>query len=122
MLTTTLNIHPVRAGGTIYIRADGSIDPPTANITTVDNLTYTFTYSNYDEIVVERDNVTLSGAGYTLQGMGNISTSYTYGILLSGRSNVTIRDVVIRDFRYGIGIYGSARETLTSPIFNHTRK
>jgi hypothetical protein len=28
--------------GTIYIRADGSIDPPTALISTTDNITYTF--------------------------------------------------------------------------------
>jgi len=34
-----LNIETVKASGTIYIRADGSIDPPTANITTTDNVT-----------------------------------------------------------------------------------
>jgi len=42
-LTLALNIQPVKASGTIYIRADGSIDPPTAPISTDDNVTYTFT-------------------------------------------------------------------------------
>jgi hypothetical protein len=37
-------IQVVKAdGGTIYIRADGSIDPPTIPISTVDNVTYTLT-------------------------------------------------------------------------------
>jgi len=38
MLTLAFDIRPVKAQlGTIYIRADGSVDPPTANITSVDN-------------------------------------------------------------------------------------
>ena len=56
MLTLAFNIQPVKASGTIYIRADGSIDPPSANITSADNVTYYFTENNYDEIVVERSN------------------------------------------------------------------
>ena len=32
MLTLAFDIQPVKASGTIYIRADGSIDPPTAPI------------------------------------------------------------------------------------------
>ncbi len=43
MLTFAYNIQPVKASGTIYIRADGSVDPPTAPISTVDNVTYAFT-------------------------------------------------------------------------------
>lgn len=39
---------------TIYIRADGSVDPPAAPISSVDNVTYTFTDNIYDNIVVER--------------------------------------------------------------------
>ena len=87
MLLTSLapNIQPVEASGTIYIRADGSIDPPTANITTVDNFTYTFTDNILDSIVVERDNIVVDGVGYALQGRTS----------LSGRSNVTIKDITI---------------------------
>ncbi len=35
MFTLAFNIQPVRAGGIIYIRADGSIEPSTAPISTL---------------------------------------------------------------------------------------
>ena len=47
MLTLAFNIQPVKASGTIYIRADGSIDPPTAPIQR-DGDVYTFTNNIYD--------------------------------------------------------------------------
>jgi hypothetical protein len=40
-LGLSIEVQRVEASGTIYIRADGSIDPPTAPISTVDNVTYT---------------------------------------------------------------------------------
>jgi len=84
-LIMTFDIGPVEASGTIYIRADGSIDPSTANITTIDDFTYAFTDNIVnDEIVVQRDNIVIDGAGHTLQGTGSGA-----GIWLSGRSNVT---------------------------------
>ncbi len=43
MFSLALNIQPVKAKRTIYIRADGSIDPPDAPISTLDNATYTLT-------------------------------------------------------------------------------
>ncbi len=54
MLTLAFDTRPVEASGTIYIRPDGSIDPLTAPISTLDKVTYTFT-SNVinDSIVVE---------------------------------------------------------------------
>jgi S-adenosylmethionine:tRNA-ribosyltransferase-isomerase (queuine synthetase) len=52
MSTFAFDIQRVEASGTIYIRADGSIDPPTANITSTDNIIYMFSDSNYDEIIV----------------------------------------------------------------------
>lgn len=90
------DIKPVKASGTIYIRANGLIDPPTAPISTVDNITYTFTNNINDSIVIERSNIVVDGIGYTLQG-----TSGT-GIDLTGRSNVTIRKINIKDFIYAI--------------------
>jgi parallel beta-helix repeat protein len=97
MLTLAFNIQPVKASGTIYIRVDGSIDPPTANITTADNITYTFTDNNYDGIVVERGNIVIDGNGYTLQGTGSGS-----GFYWSGINNVTIKNTKIRGFYHGI--------------------
>jgi parallel beta-helix repeat protein len=97
MLTLALNIRPVKASGTIYIRVDGRIDPPTANITTADNITYTFTDNNYDGIVVERGNIVIDGNGYTLQGTGSGS-----GFYWSGTNNVAIKNTKIRGFNLGI--------------------
>jgi len=50
IFTLALNIQPVRASGTIYIRADGSVDPPYAPIQNVGNVCYTFTADIYEEI------------------------------------------------------------------------
>jgi len=101
MLALAFNIQPVKAGGTIYIRADGSVEPDTAPISSVDNITYIFTDNIYDEIVVERDNIVVDGAGYTVQGTG---VEYSKGIYLSGRSNVTIKNMKIKAFYHGIKI------------------
>ena len=105
MLTFAFNIQTVRASGTIYIRADGSVEPLTANITSADNVTYYFTDNNYDEIVVERDNIVVDGAGYTLQGTGS-------GIDLTGRSNVTIQNTNIQGFNYGIALNTASNNSI----------
>lgn len=105
MLTLAFNIQPVRASGTIYIRVDGSIDPPTAPIQRDGDL-YTFTDNIYDSIVIERNNMTLDGAGYTVYGPGHFKKSE--GLTLSGRSNVTIKNSQIKEFGYGIYIKGSS--------------
>jgi len=53
MLTLAFNTQPVRAiGVVIRIKADGSVDPPTAPISSVDNVTYTFTGNINDYIIV----------------------------------------------------------------------
>ncbi|UCF59305.1 MAG: hypothetical protein JSV15_02530, partial [Candidatus Bathyarchaeota archaeon] len=70
MLALALSIQPVKAIGTIYIRADGSVDPDTAPITSMDNVTYTFTDNINDAIVVQRNNIIIDGNGHTLQGSG----------------------------------------------------
>ena len=102
VLCSAFKIVPVGASGTIYIRADGSIDPPTAPISTVDNITYILTgniTSDADGIVVERDNIIVDGAGYVIQG----AVVYPYkGIRLSARGNVTIQNAQIKSFDFGI--------------------
>ena len=91
---------------TIYIRADGSIDPPTAPISTFDNVTYTFIDVIYDwTVVVERDNIIIDGNGYTLQGTNKVGS---IGIDLSGRKNVKVRNAQITNFTDGIKSYFSS--------------
>ena len=98
-----LSIHPVKApNGTllyIYIRADGSIDPPDAPIHTTDNVTYRI-FDNIinRSIIIERDNIILRGFNHIVQG----NESLKVGINLTGRTNVTIEDVRINGFYYGV--------------------
>jgi parallel beta-helix repeat protein len=104
MFSSSSNIKPVISvwNGTVYIRADGKIDPPNAPIITFDNITYTLTdniISTTHGIIVERDNIVIDGAAYTVRGTG-----YGVGIDLSGRSNVTIKNVNIDGFAYNAGI------------------
>jgi len=97
MLTLALNIHSVKASGTIYIMADGSVKPDTAPISSLDKITYTFTDNIFDSIVVQRDNIVVDGAGYTVQGTGS-----GVGIDLTERSNITIKNLEIKTFDEGI--------------------
>jgi parallel beta-helix repeat protein len=97
----SLRVQKVGANGTVYIRADGSIDPPTAPISSAGNITYTFTDNirgDADGIVVERDNIVVDGAGYVLQG----ADTYGFkGIALNG-FNVTLKNLQIEQFYYGV--------------------
>jgi len=105
-LTFAFNTQNVKASGTIYIRADGSIDPPTAPISTSDNVTYTLTgniTSDADGIVVERDNIVVDGAGFTVQGTGG---EWLRGMDLNGRTNVTIKNMEIKAFHSGVFLLG----------------
>ena len=111
MLTFTFNIQLLRASGTIYIRADGSVEG-TDKIQR-DGDIYTFIDNIYDSIVVERDDIVVDGAGYTLQGMPQST-----GITLEVRNNVTIKNVEIKEFQFGILLLFSSmchmlRNTLT---------
>jgi len=112
MLTLAFNIQPVKGWtGTVYIRADGSIEPSDAPIITYDNVTYTLTdniTSSGDGIVVERDNIVVDGAGYTLVG-----ANYYKGVDLTGSSNVTVKNMKIEAFDYGIWLEYSSSNTIS---------
>ncbi len=101
MLYSAFKIMPAGAIGTIYIRADGSIDPPTAPVQR-DGSIYTFTDNVYGAIVVQRANIVVDGSGYTLQGIGGGE-----GISLMGIENVSVRNMQIKDFTAGAYLGGS---------------
>ena len=105
MLSFAFNIQPVRASGTIYIRADGSIDPSDAAISS-DNATYTFINDINDSLVVERGHIIIDGAGHRLRGTGAFSRVLwappPAGIDVSGVDNVTIKNVDIESFETGV--------------------
>ena len=111
-LILSLTIQTARATGTIYIRADGSVDPSTAPILSLDNLTYTFTDNIYDcELQIQKESITVDGGNHTLQGLGAPDSC---GISANGGVNVTIRNVNIKSFDYGIRLDGSLRCTVAS--------
>jgi parallel beta-helix repeat protein len=120
--SVALEVKKVEASGTIYIRADGSIGPPTAPISTTDNVTYTFTENINDSIVVERDSIVIDGSGYTLRGTGSIAEK---GLDLSSRTNVTIKNIQVTKSYYGIFLSNSTNNTvvknnMTSNVYGVT--
>ena len=106
MLGIALKAQRVKANQTIYIRADGLVDPSTPLIRRNGNL-YTFTDNIFDEIIIEKDNVVVDGAGYTIRGTGD-----GIGIDLSGKGNITIKNMKIEAFGYGICLYESSNSSI----------
>jgi len=113
MFFSSINIKPAKAWtGTVYIRADGSIDPPNAPITTYDNITYTLTdniTSSGDGLVIMRDNIIIDGNGYSVQGT---RVDPYAGIRLNGTSNVTIMNMEIINFWIGIYLSWSSNNSV----------
>lgn len=114
MLSLGQEIKPARSTwiGTVYIRADGSLDPSTAPIQRVDDI-YTLTdniVSNEHGIVVERDNILIDGAGYAVQGSGAMGWA---GVSLNSRVNVTIKNIRITTFYLGIYVHTSSNINIT---------
>jgi parallel beta-helix repeat protein len=83
----------------IYIKSNGTIYPSTAPISNLRNTYYTFRADIDYPIVVERDNIIIDGAGYTIQGKGIDGSK---GIDLTRRVNVTVKNVQIKGFSYGV--------------------
>ncbi len=107
LLFTLPNVRIVKAQSTIYIREDGSVEGTDKILR--DGNVYTFTGDIYGPIVVEKDDVVIDGAGYTLQGNGS-----GYGIELIRRIHVTIRNMVITKFDTGIHAFGSRNNNISA--------
>lgn len=107
-LALTVDVQPALAGGAIFIRADGSLDPPTAPISRSDDTTYTLMDSLEGSLVVERDSIVIDGDGHIVQGAGTGD-----GISLSGRTGVTIRGIQIVNFARGIYLNASSRNSIS---------
>lgn len=97
MLATVAYVRQVKATGTIYIRADGSIDPVSAPISTSDNVNYLLFADIYDSIVIERNSIVLDGAGHRVQGAGG-----GYGVDLTDTNATTVKNLEIENFGWGI--------------------
>jgi len=117
-ITFATEIESVEAEGvkTIYIRADGTIEPANVNITTSDKVKYTFNGTNYYPIVIERSNITLDGNGFAVQGKKDYGST---GISLYNLNNVTIANVTVRDFGHGIKLNETSNIKILGNTFNN---
>lgn len=117
LLAVVLYSRPVMAtSNAVYIRADGSIEPQTAPVSTLNNVTYALTASLHGSLVIERNNIVFDGAGYRIEGDGTGN-----GTDLSGRSNVTITDTSIDNFTVGIMLISSSDCTVSkNNVSNNT--
>lgn len=113
------------APSTIRINADGSLEP--SNVPIQRNVdVYTFTGNVDASIVVDKDNVVIDGAGYTLRGTYNGTRTdnwvvgggpnqegstipWTIGIDIAsrGRYNLTVKNLNIKNFYIGMYIWSS---------------
>jgi parallel beta-helix repeat protein len=112
---------------TIYIKQDGGVDPSTAPIRR-DGDIYTFTGDTFARISVQRGNIVIDGAGYTLRGPYNGTKTdiwiigqgpnqqtqnndtfvpFVIGIDLGGDyvSGITIKNLNIKNFSIGMYIW-----------------
>ncbi|HML02076.1 MAG TPA: NosD domain-containing protein [Candidatus Bathyarchaeia archaeon] len=109
----TLQPACASAGETITINPNGSISSPvSANITTSNNVTYTFTGNNYLPIVVNRSNIVINGMGYTLQTSRRVPGFGAFSV--SGINNVTIKNTTITNAYYGVILSSSSNDTLSN--------
>jgi parallel beta-helix repeat protein len=119
---------------TIYLRSDGSVEGTdlierNGNVYTfkgdIGVFNQTISANTYlGGIVVERDNIVIDGAGYNLTGSGLYGSInpfgdppikiHTPGIDTTARRHVTIKNLTIQDFRYGIMLQRSANITVLS--------
>jgi len=113
-LMNPVDVEAIPEFSSIYIRADGTVEG-TDKIQRDGNI-YTFTSNIFDSIVVEKDDVVIDGAGYSLQGNGS-----RFGIDISERSNVIVKNTQIDNFHYGIYVENSLNIFVTgNSITNNT--
>jgi parallel beta-helix repeat protein len=89
------NFIPEELPPGIRIESDGTVNG-TSNIQRNGNI-YTLAENLNNTIVVLCDNIVVDGAGYTIQGHGTSS-----GVFIQARTNITIKDMRISNFQYGI--------------------
>jgi nitrous oxidase accessory protein NosD len=100
----------------IYIRDNGDVEPSNASIRRVGE-TYTFTgnITGYS-IIVQKSNITIDGAGNTLQGLPNRSAYIMHGIVLNGVTNITVKNALFKGL--DIGVYFT-NPSGNCPAFNN---
>jgi len=89
------NFFPEALPSGIRIENDGTVNG-TSDIQRDGNM-YTLTNNLNNSIIVLCDNIVVDGAGYAVHGYGSSS-----GVFIQGRTNITIKNLQISNFQYGI--------------------
>ena len=124
---------------TILIRPDGSISPPTVPIIRNGN-TYTFADSVYATMKIQKSNIVLDGAGYTIYGQYNgtqtdvwligegpeqlpqgVMAQYTIGIDLANEKveGITIENLNVKNFSIGMYIWTKNNTITRNAVSNN---
>lgn len=101
----------------IYIRSNGTIEPSNANITRPDQQTYVFTSNINDPIIIQRSNIILDGASYSLTAPASQQAIYIYSL-----TNVTITGMRITNSNRAILVNSSSNTVIyNNLIMNNYR-
>jgi parallel beta-helix repeat protein len=106
----------------IYIRSNGNVEPATAPIERAGNLYKLTGNIVLYTIEIQRDNIVLDGAGYTIQGNASRIKGYddgNNGVIVAGRNNVTITHLNFEQGETGIRISGSSNISVIDNSFSN---
>ena len=103
-LIAPLSINLVAADVSyVYIRANGSIDPSYAPIYTTDGVNYVLTGNMIGQLVIQKNNVVLDGAGHFIRTENSFA-----GVTLFNVTGVTVRNVIVKESFLGVFIDSSS--------------
>ena len=106
-VTTANFLPPPPPTVQVYIRADGTVDPATTPIERFGDV-YVFADNLLNHTLeVQCDNIVVDGAGFTLKGVGANA-----GVTLSGRQNVTIKNLDIKNYVVSVWLNQSTNNTI----------
>jgi len=103
------------ASDTVYIRADGTVEG-TDKIQRSGDL-YTFTANINESVVVQKSNIVIDGNNHLLNGSGS-----GFGFYIFNRINVTIMNLHVANFKYGIGLNESDGNYVTHNYLTHNNE
>ncbi|XHH10137.1 MAG: nitrous oxide reductase family maturation protein NosD [Candidatus Bathyarchaeia archaeon] len=94
----------------IYIKSDGTIEPVTAPIEKTGNIYKLTDDISLHTVEIQRDNIVLNGAGYTIQGNASWMgyDAGNNGIIISGRKNVNVTCLTFEGCYAGIRVISSS--------------
>lgn len=108
-----LNVY---GSGNICIAEDGSISPSTAPLIRKGDV-YTFTGDVFfSKLIIEKDSVTVDGAGHSIEALNT-----GIGVLISGAKGITVFNLTIKHFEYGVSLGSCSNINISSNDIEHNR-